>query len=475
MKEYLLGACLFGTLLASGATTLPDSLAARQWLHIYSKEGLREFKAYPYQNIQNFEFISNDDTSNDETASHKSAPFQSEESAFHVMVVNQADGRSDSIPMSHIDHFEFAADLPVIDIRLKDYPEKVELWDKELYLDATVNIDGGGVYEDLSDWSTTIKGRGNSTWMMPKKPYRFKAGKKISLFGLPKAKSYALLANYIDPTHVRNYLSLQLAQRLGLPFTNSCIPVRITFNGIDKGLYMLTEKLGIGSASVDIDEEQGYLLELDAGFDEDYKFYSEPYGLPVMIKDPDLSEIYPDDPEGKLSEIEQDFNEMLTKIANCNDESWRELIDTNSLVNYLMVFSFACNNELSHPKSCFIYRPGPDEKYYFGPVWDFDWCYGFTDSTPELLSPERWLFASWGTTPGAKFFYRLTQLPGFMDEYISRWDEMVATIYPSLMSDMEEYANSLRPAALGDALIWDNKDEKGAFEYDRHIEHSRNG
>lgn len=65
----------------------------------------------------------------------------------------------------------------------------------------------------------SIKVRGNSTSGVSKKPYRIKFNKKTSLFGLPKAKSWVLLANYYDKTQMLNALAFELGKRLGLEHT----------------------------------------------------------------------------------------------------------------------------------------------------------------------------------------------------------------------------------------------------------------
>ena len=51
----------------------------------------------------------------------------------------------------------------------------------------------------LYDGDIKIRGRGNSTWFAPKKPYRIKLDKKTDLFGMGNNKDYVLLANYYDP------------------------------------------------------------------------------------------------------------------------------------------------------------------------------------------------------------------------------------------------------------------------------------
>ena len=459
----LLFSIIAGAFLASAqcfASTENGISPEKKWLHIYAKEGIMNFHAYPHKEVAGFEFTT-DSEDND--------------SLYNEMHIRLADSEQKvTIPLNEIDRFEYAADLPLIDIRLTEYPEREDLWNKELYLDAIVNIDGAGVYEDVKNWETKIKGRGNTTWNMPKKPYRFKASKKISLFGMEKAKSYALIANYLDCSHMRNFVALTLAKKLGMPFSNSHVPVRVRLNGIDKGLYFITEKIGIGGASVDINEDTGWLLELDTAMDEDYCYTSEPYNLPVMVKDPDLSEIY-EDPDAQWEVIKQDFNSVLNSLKNCTDESWREVIDAESLINYLMVFNLAYNQELKHPKSVYIYKDNPEDKYHFGPVWDFDWAYTYS-IIGEYLNPyNEPLITDWERLTGNKFFYELVCLPGFMDEFRQKWDNMIENIYPELLEEMDEYAKMIRTAAMSDGVLWPEKDSPtihplNSFDHETHYQ-----
>ena len=50
----------------------------------------------------------------------------------------------------------------------------------------------------LYDGKIEIKGRGNSTWGLPKKPYKIKLDSKTNLFSMGKNKHWVLLANYYD-------------------------------------------------------------------------------------------------------------------------------------------------------------------------------------------------------------------------------------------------------------------------------------
>ena len=55
-----------------------------------------------------------------------------------------------------------------------------------------------------------VRGRGNSTWYgTDKKPYQIDMEESVSLLGLAKAKKYVLLANYYDPSLLRNRVALK--------------------------------------------------------------------------------------------------------------------------------------------------------------------------------------------------------------------------------------------------------------------------
>ena len=102
-----------------------------------------------------------------------------------------------------------------------------------------------------------IKGRGNSTWTLAKKPYNIKLDKKADLFEMGKHKSWCLLANASDWSMIKNQLSYDLARKLGIFTTSDTYHVNLYLNGEYAGLYMLTEKVDIGENRVDIYDLEG--------------------------------------------------------------------------------------------------------------------------------------------------------------------------------------------------------------------------
>lgn len=84
------------------------------------------------------------------------------------------------IPLSTIDSCILRdIDIPILRFTFPEYPEAECLWNKDLYVEANLEIEGNGYCDDVQDLSLKVKGRGNSTWNMPKKPMRLKFPKKL--------------------------------------------------------------------------------------------------------------------------------------------------------------------------------------------------------------------------------------------------------------------------------------------------------
>lgn len=382
------------------------------------------------------------------------------------MFIHRPDGSAEEIYLDGIDSVSFRPTaIPEFHITLNDFPEWEELQGKKTDIHpAQLYMLGNGMFDDLDEQTVEFRGRGNFTWTCPKKPYRFKMAKKKSVCGLPKAKSFALIANYTDNTLMRNVLSLWLARYLGMPYTNHTVPVKVYLNGIDKGQYILTEKIGIGSGSVDIDETTGMLFELDSNYDEDYKFFYT-WGskqIPVMVKDPDFDELAADgllpeglDPESYLALWQADFSAMADAVTSRkSEESLTDVIDIESVVNYVIVNNFACNQEICHPKSLYIHKKslGHGEVYHFGPVWDFDWAYTYGGVEGQPF--DNTLLMGDGSYNGGSFLKCIFKNKEVMELFRRKTEEFYENGYPELLRFMNDYADLIDPSAVENGNLW---------------------
>ena len=151
----------------------------------------------------------------------------------------------------------YCSKLPVVYI---DTEGGQPITSKENYIDATIKIQGNAQYsssEVLYEGATEIRGRGNSTWGQPKKPYRLKLDKKADVFGMGKSKHWVLLANYLDESLMRNTLAYDLSGEMGMEHL-STVWVDVIMNGEYVGNYQFCENVRVDDGRVEILDWEGY-------------------------------------------------------------------------------------------------------------------------------------------------------------------------------------------------------------------------
>lgn len=355
--------------------------------------------------------------------------------------------------------------LPVIRVNTQ---AGLPITSKENYIDADLQLIDPNNAEFNVETTTEIRGRGNSTWGMPKKPYRLKFHKKTSLFGLAAEKSWVLLANWQDPTLIMNTVAFEMGQRLGLPFTNHYNPVELYLNGTYQGSYMLTEQVQVKKSRVNVSETEGFLAEMDQYYDEDPKFRTTLLGLPVMIKSPDLE----DNPEVDLSFVSEAINELeaalFDETKGFPENNYSELIDLDVLIDFMLVNELMRNVEVKHPKSIYLYKD-KGGKIGFGPLWDFDWAFGYEDGHAMYFQPSQTgtlLMGpdySWDGWVGHQFFCRFFDDPAFCAQYKTRWNEVYLTKIATMDSFIETTGKKMEHSAALNATLW------GAVDYSAQI------
>ncbi len=275
----------------------------------------------------------------------------------------------------HVDWLTDRPEVPTIYINTADGQAVTS---KDYFKDATISIDGHGIFPSMEETAMQIRGRGNSSWGWAKKPYRLKFAEKKKPLGMTSGKNWVLLANGINGSLMSNAVGMKAANLMKASAANHIVPVDLYLNGEYRGSYNLTEKVGFSNNSVDLaDETAAALLELDSYYDEpsNQKFRSYPYNLPINIKEPEFAE---GTTTLTLDVIQNDFNAFMATLSKGKDIS--KYVDVEQLARFLMVNELICNFELYHPKSTFCYRESfasDTSKYVFGPVWDLDWGFGY--------------------------------------------------------------------------------------------------
>lgn len=319
---------------------------------------------------------------------------------------------------------------------------------KETYIKANITIDGKKIYSDYKG-TTQIRGRGNTTWTLPKKPYRLKLDTKASLFGLSAEKDWVLLANYLDGTHTLNAVAMKAGKLLNIPFTNNIIPIELTLNGEYLGCYMFTEQVEVESNRVNVGAD-GMLLEFDQYFNETWQFKSTKSNLPVIVKFPDL--VNPSELQPIKNEFEK-FEDLVTS-SNFPNNNYLEYIDEESIVNYFIVNMLTGNEEINHPKSTFMHKTKMG-KFSMGPIWDFDWAFGYGDFNSFMhFGPSNRPFFWNQPSVGTRFFSPFLKDPKVKTLLKSRWIDFRKNKFNDLITFINDYSFMIEDARNRDYQKW---------------------
>jgi len=325
---------------------------------------------------------------------------------------------------------------------------------KETYVPATLMVRGAGGYEDLPVTAPcSIRGRGNTTWTWPKKPYQIKLEDRISLLGMPAHKRWVLLANFMDRTLMRNLVSMHVASMTSLAWTPRCVPVELVLNGKHQGSYLLIEQVRIDENRVNISDE-GYLLELDFHYDNTFQWvdshgscWQRWDGIPFSVKEPDT-----------LTPIRREaIQQYVAGVASAlygsgfrdSVNGYARYLDVDSFIDYWIVYEVMCNHELGNPGSVFFHKD-KGGKLTAGPVWDFDWgVLSFYTSGGDK-----------GLVNGKAIWYaRLMEDPNFRTRLRARFEQLLPRLrtVPDYMDTCEKLLE--RSAKLNFAM-WNPADDR---------------
>ena len=364
--------------------------------------------------------------------------------------------------------------------------------DKELKETGAFTLVNNGEEEIAGAALSHIKGRGNSSWKSnEKRCYSLKFEDKKSLLGMNAAKRWALVSNNMDPTLMRNALTYSVAQFTMLPYTVDFRFVDLYINGIYRGNYMLTEKIEIGKGRIEINnlskqnkkanegtelsEAQrivekvgsqklayyaindpdeisgGYLLEAEYAnsFETSESAFLTKTGICMLLHEPEYAsrnEVL------HVSRLYKQLEEALLSKDGKNKEGkhFSEYIDMNSAIDELLIYELMANSDRGLT-SLYLYLPENSNKFFMGPVWDFDM---------GLINPEERLMGSEalaGYQPN-KETHSLIYMLMSHDEVIDRMSERLIELKPLLTEKMNASFVSIKSliesSAKADRLRW---------------------
>lgn len=423
----------------------------------------------------------------------------------------------------------FFSELPVVYINTEGGQA---ITSKEKYIDAELIVQGNETYNSkttkLYNGATEIRGRGNSTWGQPKKPYRLKLDKKTDLLGMGKSKHWVLLANYMDESLQRNTLAYNLSGAMGMEQMETVF-VDVVLNGDFVGNYQLCENIRVDPTRVDIfdwetfaedcagviadaeglskdetgdleeymaenmgwitsgtvsfggktyniadypeievpDITGGYLLELDEYYDEVSKFKTDS-NQPIMFKNPEFVGTNKD-MIGYVQDYVQAFEDAVQSdryAAEYEGETlhYSDLFDMDALVDYWLINEIFFNEELNK-KSTYLHKD-IDGLMKMGPIWDMDWSSGGEGSTYHT---DKWATQYFSANAQVNNWYKfLIQDPYFFIKAQERYWEIRNNQVADMLTELDSNYELLKTSAEGNGERWGYK-----YEYKKYVDDLR--
>ena len=268
-----------------------------------------------------------------------------------------------------------------------------------IYTSAVVSIESDLETYSLGPVSAGIRLRGHSTQTMPKKPYRIKFSDKQGLFGKTKAKSWVLLADYLDPSKLHNFTAFTMGNSFNhTSYQPMAKHVRVILNGSDDGIYLCTQQVDEKPGRVDIEMEifestidYNFLVCMDnwASTDPSEILNETYFNLDMggtqqsfVIKYPEETD-FPSPAQYHVffNWLKDYYADIISAFASQNYASIASKIDVDSLVDITLIDQIM--NEPDHFFTSYYMSKRVGEKLMFGPTWDYDLSLGYDEYTGQ--------------------------------------------------------------------------------------------
>ncbi len=226
---------------------------------------------------------------------------------------------------------------------------------RDEYVPAMIIMDGASV-------DCQVRFRGATSRKYPKKSWRVKFTKKTTPF--ENRTSLNLNADYIDPSHMRNYLAFSLFRHMGHPAPDISF-VNLVVNGKSHGVFSALESLDEEFLENNGRPEGSLYKAVNHGANMSPLTRKEWYDLSWEHKNGDV----PD---------HRDIRDFFSWLRYSSDtEFMRDIearINTENVLSFFAVV-FATSSTDNCTKNFYLYRHPATGKYEIFP-WDFDAAFG---------------------------------------------------------------------------------------------------
>lgn len=300
------------------------------------------------------------------------------------------------------------------EVAVLHFKPESEIKDKNVYVrtmielyDKTPGSSNEGWWDSDTQGAVEMRRRGNSTWGLPKKPFRLKFPVKFSPVGLNHAsdKSWTLLAQDMDKSLLRNHIALEYSRVLFNPaegwhdrnavlFTPASKYINVYITGYYHdsstgrttykdgeylGLYQMSDQMERGKGRIEVDKLEkkdgadpvkitgGYIMETDI---HEGNRSSPVKGVKMTYKYPEDDDYDP----AQYNYITNFIGEAERTLYGSNFKDpvngWRKYFDEKTLADFIIVKELA--GDADGYTSTYFYKRRGIDKLFFGPIWDCD-------------------------------------------------------------------------------------------------------
>ena len=346
---------------------------------------------------------------------------------------------------------------------------------------------------ELYSGKILIKGRGNTTWHRPRRPYSIDlitdngSDNPAPLLGMGKDNEWALITFWEDRSLMRIPMALWLGRQMyAIDFTASFRYVELWIDNDYRGLYILTEKVQRGDSRINVksldssaaDQVEprvngGYILEVvprdkmkredenDTKIDipgmlDNYHWYVFKYPKPKNITPAQQNYIF---------KYLTDFNNTL-QSANFKDpvNGYAKYINVEAFIDWCILHDLSKGVDNLFHASVFLQKDR-DKKLRMTAPWDFDLSFGNVPDGSCYKEDEFWIRK-------AHYFNRLWEDENFRTILKNRFEELTP-LMNSIPYVLQENYNQLEQLGVlkrdfdryGEEILRTYKNDKQRVDY----------
>ena len=381
------------------------------------------------------------------------------------------------------------------------FKPEIEITSKDDYVDTEIQLydntpesTGEGWWNSDEQGTVEMRGRGNSTWILPKKPFRIKFPNKFSPIGLnhAKEKSWTLLAQDMDKSLIRTHIAFEYSKILYNPsesyhhekavlftpaskyvnvyitgyYTDASTGVRSYKDGEYLGVYQMSDQVEQAPGRIDVEDLEasdgadptkitgGYVIETDL---HEGIHYSAQKRIKMRYK-------YPKDDDCDPAQYEYITNfineaERVLYSENFKDpvNGWRKYFDEKTLADFIIIKEFV--GDLDGYTSTYMYKRRGVDKLFFGPIWDCDKGWDNDKRVPHWNYPpleSLMIYAGFWMPEYVNYdwFQRLWDDETFRQFVANRWASKKAELQAVTEKVLEETPVKMGKAIEANFSVW---------------------